>query len=149
MNLLQRALSALLPQKQKAPTTLPDTLNLRSYGQEESGLSLAEIQPVMEWIFLSLRESGCTTESHLFWLHPDQVVTEQLKRLYRKDEPVLGYRLGGRMAQAPGGLYWRMVTEHASTRIYQLSEAPDGLHWRMVTEHASTQIYQLAEREGE
>ena len=94
MSLLQRALFSLLPQKAPIPNTPPGTLTLRCYGQEESGLSLAEIQPVMEWLFLSLRESGCTTESHLFWLRPDHVVTQQLKRLYRKDEPVLGYRLG-------------------------------------------------------
>lgn len=54
MSLLQHTLSALIPQK--APTTpVPDTLNLRSYGQEKSALSLVS-QPVMEWVFLPLAE---------------------------------------------------------------------------------------------
>jgi|GEM_PF-6739568 len=117
MSFLQNILSAFRPQQESDPL---QSLTVCTYGQAASGIEADEAKSVIEWIALSLKVAGCTTDSHLFWVHPDGQLTKELRRLYRKGEPVLGYRLGDRMAPAPEGMYWRMVTEHPSTRIYQL-----------------------------
>jgi hypothetical protein len=98
------------------------TLQLYCHGLENSGLPMEKIQPIMEWISASIYKSGYTGESHVFWLLPKTDQRRELLRLYRKGDMVMAYRLGDRMAPAPDGLYWRMVTEHPSTRIYQLEE---------------------------
>jgi hypothetical protein len=99
------------------------TFQIHSYGQQNSGLDVEEIQPIMEWVTGSIYlATGYTGKSHLFWLLPGDDFRADLSRLYRKGNMILGYRCGDRMAPAPDGLYWRMVTEHESTRIYQLEE---------------------------
>jgi hypothetical protein len=98
------------------------TLQLYCYGQENSGLPMEKIQPIMQWISFSIYNTGYRGESHVFWVLPRTDQRRELQRLYRKGEMVMAYRLGDRMAPAPDGLYWRMVTEHESTRIYQLEE---------------------------
>lgn len=107
------------------PATTEDgvtTFQIHCYGQENSGLPMEQIQPIMEWISASIYTAGYRGQSHVFWLLPLSDQRRELQRLYRKGEMVMGYRLGDRMAPAPSGLYWRVVTEHPSTRIYQLEE---------------------------
>lgn len=107
------------------PTTTEDgvtTLQIYCYNQENSGLPMEQIQPIMEWISASIYTAGYRGQSHVFWLLPQSDQRRELQRLYRKGDMILGYRLGDRMAPAPNGLYWRVVTEHPSTRIYQLEE---------------------------
>jgi hypothetical protein len=113
---VQQKLLALLPQS-KAKNPL-----IHSYGQIESDLSLEVIQPVMEWVFLSLFQAGYFGQAHLFWLQSqiDPVLAKQARQLHQKGEPILGYRCGDRTSPPPQGFYWRMMPEHPSMRIYQL-----------------------------
>jgi len=43
-----------------------------------------------------------------------------LKEAIRFKEPTFLYHCGDRTLQLPKGYYWRMISEHPSTRIYQL-----------------------------
>ncbi|MBD1913459.1 MULTISPECIES: hypothetical protein [unclassified Leptolyngbya] len=118
---IQQVAASWLPEKvTTASRSELTTFQLHSYGQENSGLSGAEIQPIMEWVSLSIYKSGCAGVSHLFWVLPQDDLRQKLQRLYRNGHIILGYRCGDRMAPPPNGFYWRMVTQHKSTRIYQL-----------------------------
>ncbi|HEY9626985.1 MAG TPA: hypothetical protein V6C84_06765 [Coleofasciculaceae cyanobacterium] len=59
---VRQKLLPLLPQpKAKHPL-------ISVYGQTESNLPLETIQPIMEWLFLSLLSAGYFGQAHLFWL---------------------------------------------------------------------------------
>ncbi|MEA5595769.1 hypothetical protein [Rivularia sp. UHCC 0363] len=93
-----------------------------SYGQPSS-IDPQEIQSLMEWLFASLIAVGYFGRSHLIWYdcdNPDPSLEKLIKKLIRRDEPIFLYRCGGRTMPAPQGYYWRMMSEHPSTRIYQL-----------------------------
>lgn len=98
------------------------TLQIHCYGLENSGLPMKKIQAIMEWVSASIYNAGYTGESHVFWLLPEHDQRRELRRLYRKGDMVMAYRLGDRLAPAPDGLYWRTVTEHESKRVYKLEE---------------------------
>ncbi len=113
---IQTRLSSLLPKSEpKQPT-------IRSYGQSESGIALEEMQPAMEWLFLSLFNAEYQGQSHLFWLQPEENVglKRQLQQLNQKEEPIFGYRCGDQTSSSPKGFYWRLMPEYPSLRIYQL-----------------------------
>lgn len=85
---VQQQLLSLLPQpKIKHPL-------INSYGQIESNLSLEVIQPVMEWLFLSLLHAGYFGQAHLFWLQSQRApnLEKRARQLYRQGQPILGYR---------------------------------------------------------
>jgi len=120
---IQQLTSSWLPGKGTPAEEGVTTFQVYSYGQQNSGLEVEEIQPIMEWVSCSIYlGSDYTGKSHLFWLLPGDDLRSDLQRLYRKGDVILAYRCSDRMAPAPEGLYWRMVTEHPSTRIYQLEE---------------------------
>jgi hypothetical protein len=118
---IQSSLSAILPKSGS------DRPTISSYGQEESNLSIEEMQSVMEWLFLSLMNAGYFSRSHLVWLQPEGSVklNRQLQDLHRQGEPVLAYRCGARTSTPPAGFYWRLMLEHPSLRIYQLEVKQD------------------------
>ncbi|WP_242541894.1 hypothetical protein [Leptolyngbya sp. Cla-17] len=94
MHRIQARLASLLSKSElKQPT-------ISSYGQAESGVALDDIQPVMEWLFLSLLNAGYQGQSHLFWLSPRDAVDlhQHLRQLHQKDEPIFGYRCGDRVS---------------------------------------------------
>ena len=118
---VRQKLLPLLPQpKDKHPL-------ISSYGQIESGLSLETIQPVIEWLFLSLLNAGYLGQAHLFWLRSqtDRTLEKQTRRLHRRGEPILGYRCGDQVSPPPQGFYWRMMPEHLSMRVYQFEVRQD------------------------
>ena len=118
---VRQKLLHLLPQpKAKHPL-------IQSYGQTESNLPLEMIQPVMEWLFLSLFNAGYFGQAHLFWLQlqTDPDLEKQARQLHRRGELILGYRCGDRTSPAPEGFYWRMMPEHPSMRVYQLEVKHD------------------------
>lgn len=119
---IQARLASLLSKRElKQPT-------ISSYGQSESGIALDDIQPVMEWLFLSLLNAGYQGQSHLFWLSPRDAVDlhQHLRQLHKKDEPIFGYRCGDRVPTPPEGFYWRIMAEHPSLKIYQLDVQQNG-----------------------
>jgi hypothetical protein len=65
---------------------------------------------------------GYWGNAHLIWYNeaedPDQ--EQALKEAIKFNEPTFLYRVGNRTLQPPTGYYWRMISEHPSTRIYQL-----------------------------
>ncbi len=85
------------------------------------------IQAVIEWLILSLLQYGYCGEAHLFWMEADgtPAVIEQLRRAIRKQEAIFMYRCSDRSPCPPDGYYWRMLSEHRSTRIYQLEGKED------------------------
>lgn len=117
INLIRSLVDSAFPtQKQPQPT-------IDSYGQQSCGLPEAEIQSVMEWVFLSLVSAGYWGNSHLLWYNdaePNSDLEQALKEAIQQREPTFLYRVGSRTLEPPGGFYWRMITEHPSTRIYEL-----------------------------
>jgi hypothetical protein len=109
-----------------APSNQPDQ-SIHSYGQEESGMAEQDIQPIVEWLFLSLLNAGYNGKSHLFWLHEEAEpgLNRHLQQLDRKGEPIFAYRCGNRLPMPPDGYYWRMIPEHPSMRVYQLEVRDD------------------------
>ena len=119
-NLLQRLREAFRP-RPKPPT-------IYSYGETHSGLSEEEMQPVMEWLFLSLLNAGYSGEAHLCWYdhdNPEPGIEGGAVEGLKYEQPVFGYRCGGRMWALPDGYRWRMMSEHPSMRIYQLELRED------------------------
>ena len=114
-NLLQR-LRNLFRREPQPPT-------LYSYGNEYLELRAEEMQPVMEWLFLSLLNAGYSGEAHLCWYdneNPEPGIEGGAVEGVKHDQPIFGYRCGGRMWGLPEGYRWRMMPEHPSMRIYQL-----------------------------
>lgn len=116
-NLIRSLISSAFPtQKQPQPT-------IDSYGQHSCGLPEEEIQSIMEWLFLSLVSAGYWGNAHLIWYNdaePNSELEQALKEAISQQEPTFLYRCGDRTLQPPDGFYWRMITEHPSTRIYEL-----------------------------
>ncbi len=116
-NLIRSLVDSAFPtQKQPQPT-------IDSYGQHLCGLPEEEIQSIMEWLFLSLVSDAYWGNSHLLWYNDaeqDPDLEQALKEAIRQQEPTFLYRVGDRTLPPPTGFYWRMITEHPSTRIYQL-----------------------------
>jgi hypothetical protein len=59
----------------------------------------------------------------LLWYNdasPNPDMEQALKEAIRQQEPTFLYRGGAHTLLPPKGYYWRMITEHPSTRIYQL-----------------------------
>jgi hypothetical protein len=116
INLIRALISSAFPTKKQPQPTID------SYGQNSCGLPEAEIQGLMEWLFLSLVNGGYWGNAHLIWYNeaedPDQ--EQALKEAIRFNEPTFLYRVGDRTLQPPKGYYWRMISEHPSTRFYQL-----------------------------
>ncbi|NJO63042.1 MAG: hypothetical protein HC836_33930 [Richelia sp. RM2_1_2] len=104
---------------------------IESYGQP-AGVSPEQVQSLMEWLFASLLNAGYVERwslreppkaSHLIWYdsdNPDPSLGKLIKKLIHRDEPIFLYRCGDRAMPAPQGYYWRIISEHPSTRIYQL-----------------------------
>lgn len=117
INLIRSIINSALPkQKQPQPT-------IDSYGQQSCGLPQEQIQSVMEWLFLSLVSAGYWGNAHLIWYDDAQANSEleqALAEAIRQREPTFLYRVGDRTLQPPAGVYWRLMTEHPSARIYQL-----------------------------
>lgn len=110
-------LTSLLPKSKEAQPTID------SYGQTTCSVPLEQIQLVMEWLFMSLLHAGYYGKSHLIWYDnsaPDPTLEQLVIRCIRRDEPTFLYRCGERAQPLPDGYYWRLMTEHPSTRIYQL-----------------------------
>lgn len=117
INLIRSLVDSAFPtQKQPQPT-------IDSYGQQSCGLPEEQIQSVMEWLFLSLVSAGYWGNSHLIWYNdtePSSDLEQALKEAIQQREPTFLYRVGSRTLGPPDGFYWRMITEHPSTRIYEL-----------------------------
>jgi len=117
MNRILSFLSSLLPPKPATGTPIVVT-----YGQDSSGFTDEQIQPVMEWVFASLVNAGYTGKAHLFWMQSqgEPQLEKSLKQALRHTEPILLYRLGDRPPVPPIGYTWRLLPEYAAFRIYQL-----------------------------
>jgi len=112
---MKQLLNFLKP-KPQAPT-------IESYGQQDCGVALEQIQSVMEWLFASLMNAGYYGKSHVIWYDdakPDLNNGRSLSSAMRRNEPVFLYRCGGRVQPPPDGYCWRMMGEHPSMRVYQL-----------------------------
>lgn len=76
----------------------------------------------MEWLFLSRVSAGYWGNSHLIWYNdaqPEPEWEQALKEAINQQEPTFLYRVGERTLGPPEGYYW-LMTEHPSTRVYQL-----------------------------
>jgi hypothetical protein len=123
LSLIRSLLSSAFPTKKQPQPTID------SYGQHSCGLPEEEIQSIMEWLFLSLVNAGYFGNSHLIWYNdaqPNSNNEQALKEAIRQQEPTFLYRCGERTLPPPAGYYWRMITEHPSTRIYQLKVLGQG-----------------------
>lgn len=119
LTLARSLLAPLLPQ----PSNNPLTPTIESYGQGESGISMEEMQPIMDWLFASILNAGYYGTSHLIWYNdaaPNPNLEKAIKTGIKRDEPTLLYRCGSRVQPLPKGYYWRLMAEHPSNRIYQL-----------------------------
>jgi len=117
INLIRSFISSAFPTKKQPQPTID------SYGQNSCGLPEEEIQDIMEWLFLSRVSAGYWGNTHLLWFNeaqPDPDLEQALKEAIRFNEPTFLYRIGDCTLQPPKGYYWRMISEHPSTRIYQL-----------------------------
>ena len=125
LNLLQRLHDTIRPQPQE-PT-------LYCYGDEHLGLDRGEMQPVMEWLFLSMMNAGYDGDAHLCWYdheNPCPGIEGGVLEGLKQEELIFGYRWGGRMWALPEGYHWRMMPEHPSMRVYQLEVEEDWLRLR-------------------
>ncbi len=123
LSLIRSLLSSAFPTKKQPQPTID------SYGQHSCGLPEEEIQSIMEWLFLSLVNAGYFGNSHLIWYNdaqPNSDNEQALKEAIRQQEPTFLYRCGERTLPPPASYYWRMITEHPSTRIYQLKVLGQG-----------------------
>jgi hypothetical protein len=105
------------------PTKAQPQPTIDSYDQNSCGLPEEDIQSVMEWLFLSLVNAGYWGNSHFIWFNdaaPDPDKEQALQEAIRQQEPTFLYRVGERTLSPPKGYYWRLITEHPSTRIYEL-----------------------------
>jgi len=120
MNRFLSFLSSLLPPQPPKPA--PGTPIVVTYGQDSSGFTDEQIQPVMEWVFASLVNAGYTGKAHLFWMQSqgEPKLEKTLKQTLRHAEPILLYRLGDRPPVPPTGYTWRLLPEYAAFRLYQL-----------------------------
>lgn len=120
MNRFLSFFSSLLPLHPPKPA--PRTPIVVTYGQDTSGFTDEQIQPVMEWVFASLMNAGYTGKAHLFWMQSqgEPQLEKSLKQVLRYAEPILLYRLGDRPPTPPAGYTWRLLPEYATFRIYQL-----------------------------
>ena len=119
LTLARSLLAPLLPQT----TSAPPTPTISSYGQNECGVPMEAMQPIMEWVFASLLHAGYSGTAHIIWYNdaaPDPKLEKAVKDGIRSDEPTLLYRCGSRVQPPPNGYYWRLMAEHPSNRIYQL-----------------------------
>ncbi|MBD2341838.1 hypothetical protein H6G64_33435 [Calothrix sp. FACHB-156] len=106
----------------------PAQPTIESYAQHCCGIEQEQIQSIMEWLAASLFAAGYFGKSHIIWYdsdRPDPSLEQTVKKVVRSGEPIFLYRCGGRAMPLPQGYYWRMMTEHPSSRIYQL-ELNDG-----------------------
>ena len=118
LSLIRFVISTAFPNQQPPPPTI------ESYGQNLSGMSDQQIQPIMEWLFLSLIKAGYSDRAHLIWYNdadPDPDLRQAMKEALQLEEPMFLYRCGSRTFPPLDGYYWRMMPEHPSTRIYLLS----------------------------
>ncbi len=74
----------------------------------------------MEWLFASLMNAGYFGRSHLIWDLGEQDWKQVALAGVLRDEPVFLYRCNDRCSLPPEHCCWRLMTEHASLRIYQL-----------------------------
>ncbi|BAY66956.1 hypothetical protein NIES22_71000 (plasmid) [Calothrix brevissima NIES-22] len=105
----------------------PTQPTIESYAQHSCGVPQEQIQLVMEWLFASLMAAGYAGKSHIIWYdsdNPDPSLEQTVKKVMKRDEPIFLYRCA-RTMPLPQGYYWRMMTEHPLSRIYQL-EIKDG-----------------------
>ena len=103
----------------------PEELGVICYGQDSSGLTKEQIQPVMEWLFASLSHAGYSGTSNLVWYNNangDSRLEKVMRKGIREDKPTFLYRCGESVKPpaALSGYYWRLMPEHPSLRIYQL-----------------------------
>jgi hypothetical protein len=126
MNRLLNSIRSLI--SSAFPTQKQPQQTIDSYGQQSCGQPEEQIQSVMKWLFLSLVSAGYWGNSHLLWYNdaePNSELEQALAEAIRQREPTFPYRVGDRTLQPPAGYYWRMITEHPSTRIYQLEVRDD------------------------
>lgn len=69
---------------------------IESYGQNDSGLEVEQIQQIMEWLFASLMNAGYQGRSHLIWDLGNQDWKEVTVAGILRDEPVFLYRCNDR-----------------------------------------------------
>jgi hypothetical protein len=122
LSFIRSLFTAAFPTKQQPQPTID------SYGFNSSGLTEEQIQPVMEWLFLSLISAGYFENAHLIWYNdanPNPDLEQALKEAIGQQEPTFLYRCGDRTLPPPARYYWRMMTEHNSTRLYQLEVRED------------------------
>lgn len=121
-NLIRSLVDSAFPtQKQPQPT-------IDSYGQNSCGLPEEEIYSVMEWLFVSLIGAGYFENAQLFWYNdadPNPDLEQALQEAIRQQEPTFLYRCGECTLEPPANYYWLLITEHPSTRIYQLEVEKD------------------------
>ncbi|HEY9668357.1 MAG TPA: hypothetical protein V6C91_16230 [Coleofasciculaceae cyanobacterium] len=117
LNSIRSLLNSAFPTQQQPQPTID------SYGQHSSGLPEPQIQSLMEWLFLSLVSADYWGNSHLIWYddaNPNPDLEQALNEAINQQEPTFLFRVGDRTLSPPTGYYWRMITEHPSTRLYQL-----------------------------
>ena len=105
----------------------PKELLISSFGQEECGLSIEQIQAVMEWLGMSLFSAGYRATAHMIWDSAAAPLESKtiFKGYLKRKQPTFLYRCGDRPMQPPTGCYWRLMTEHPSLRMYQLEHKDD------------------------
>lgn len=124
---MRKLLSLFAPKKPENSDVFTPNVNVISYGQQLAPVDSAQIQNVLEFLFLSLLNVEYVGKAHLFWsdTERDEEQIRQQCKFAKKNQLIFLFRYGDRTPAPPDGYYWRMMPEHSSMRIYQLVAKAD------------------------
>jgi len=111
VSLIRFVISTAFPNQQPPPPTI------ESYGQNLSGMSDQQIQPIMEWLFLSLIKAGYSDRAHLIWYNdadPDPDLRQAMKEALQLEEPTFLAPLWSENVSTTG---WLLLADDAGTSI--------------------------------
>lgn len=106
------ALAALLPHRS------PAGLQIETYGMWQ--LDEPTARQVLEWITLTLIHYEYTGTAHLIFSDGSGFIHRQVLTGFLRGQPAFLYRCGESVVQVPVNVYWRLIGEHPSLRVYQL-----------------------------
>lgn len=111
------ALAALLPHRS------PTSLQIETYGM--GLLDEPAARQVLEWVARSLIHYHYIGTAHLLFSEGDEFIHWQVLTGFLRDQPAFLYRCGENVVQVPVNVYWRLIEEHPSLRVYQLELKSD------------------------
>lgn len=110
-NVLAALLATLKPKSNK--------FEIETINQELSGLSIEEIQEIVQWIARTSIENNYFGKVYLIFDPGNQNIQDLTLTAILREEPMFLYKLAINPSPTQAGVKWEL-TQHSSFRLYQL-----------------------------